>query len=242
MLWFEADLYDQLQLAQVLARLRELEVPASRITLISIGEYPGIAHFGGLGELNEKQLEDLLATKAAAPLTDGAIELADAAWSAFCAPDPSGLAAMARSQSSELRFLGEAFDRLAREYPSTRDGLSLTERRILAAASEPDQLPTGGRVFARVGSREARPFLGDRFCFQTIERLAGGHTPLVEAEVPVTPQTPIRLTDVGRAVLEGSADYVLLNGIDRWIGGVHLAGKTARWRWDEGIEAIATVA
>jgi hypothetical protein len=240
-LWFEADLYDQLQLAEILARLGELEVPASRVTLISIGEYPGIAHFGGLGELNEEQLEDLLATNAAAPLSDDAIELAGAAWSAFRAPDPSGLVAIARRQSPELRFLGEAFDRLAREYPSTRDGLSLTERRILAAASETVEPQTAGRVFVRVGSREARPFLGDRFCFETIERLAGRHTPLVEADVPVTPQTPIRLTDAGRAVLEGSADYVLLNGIDRWIGGVHLAGKTARWRWDEGIEAITTV-
>ena len=26
--------------------------------------------------------------------------------------------------------------------------------------------------------------------------------------------------------------------LDRWIGGVHLAGDQARWRWDEGTEAI----
>jgi hypothetical protein len=50
-LWFEADLYDQLQLAQILARLAELRVDPERITLICIGEHLGIAHFGGLGEL-----------------------------------------------------------------------------------------------------------------------------------------------------------------------------------------------
>jgi len=38
-LWFEADLYDQLQLTQILAKLREHEVPPSRITLICIGEH-----------------------------------------------------------------------------------------------------------------------------------------------------------------------------------------------------------
>jgi hypothetical protein len=58
-LWFEADLYDQLQIAQILARLAELRVPAERITLICIGEYLGIAHFGGLGELRPDQLEGL---------------------------------------------------------------------------------------------------------------------------------------------------------------------------------------
>src|SRR5690348_11363216 len=68
-LWFEADLYDQLQIIQVLARLAELEVPAGRITLICIGEHPGIAHFGGLGELTSEQLRQLPATDACARLT-----------------------------------------------------------------------------------------------------------------------------------------------------------------------------
>ena len=74
-LWFEADLYDQLQIAQILARLAELRVPAERITLICIGEYLGIAHFGGLGELSPDQLEELPAA-AAVTLTDDAVDLA----------------------------------------------------------------------------------------------------------------------------------------------------------------------
>ena len=39
-------------------------------------------------------------------------------------------------------------------------------------------------------------------------------------------------------VLEGSDDHVALNGVDRWIGGVHLTGRTMPWRWDEGTESI----
>ena len=42
-LWFEADLYDQLQLTEILARLAGLGVPAARVTLICIGEHAGIA-------------------------------------------------------------------------------------------------------------------------------------------------------------------------------------------------------
>jgi hypothetical protein len=49
LLWFEADLYDQLQIAQILAALGRLGVEPGRVTLVCIGEYPGIAHFGGLG-------------------------------------------------------------------------------------------------------------------------------------------------------------------------------------------------
>jgi hypothetical protein len=40
-------------------------------------------------------------------------------------------------------------------------------------------------------------------------------------------------------VLAGHADHVTLNGIDRWIGGVHLHGRHARWRWDDGSEMVA---
>jgi hypothetical protein len=235
-LWFEADLYDQLQVVQILARLGELGVSPERITLICIGEYLGIAHFGGLGELDAGQLEGLV-DAAATPVTASALSLARDAWDAFRAEVPHGLATIAGTFSPELRFLAEAFDRLGREYPSTRDGLSLTERRILAAAA--DGAPTAGRIFARVGAREARPFLGDAFCFRIIARLAGARTPLLEVDAPIIGAgTALAITPAGRRVLDGELDHVRLNGIDRWIGGVQLRGEVARWRWNEGTETV----
>jgi hypothetical protein len=167
LLLFEADLYDQLQIAQILAALGGLGVAPERVTLVCIGEYPGIAHFGGLGDV--EQLPGLL--DVAVPLTAGALDLGAAAWAALRAGDPGGLGAIAASRSRELRFLGEAFDRLSREYPSTRDGLSLTERRILAAT--PAEGASAAAVFGQLGAREARPFLGDLWCFRTVARLAG---------------------------------------------------------------------
>ena len=38
--------------------------------------------------------------------------------------------------------------------------------------------------------------------------------------------------------LAGEADQIALNGIDRWIGGVHLQGHHVPWRWDDGTETI----
>jgi hypothetical protein len=236
-LWFEADLYDQLQIAQILAALNALGVAPGRVTLICIGEYPGIAHFGGLGELEPGQLPGLL--EVATPLTTAALGLGAAAWAALRAADPGGLGTIAASRSRELRFLGEAFDRLGREYPSTRDGLSLTERRILAAT--PEDGAVAGAVFARLGEREARPYLADLFFFRIVARLAGARAPLLALDPPgeVTAATRLRATAAGGRVLRGEADHVALNGIDRWVGGVHLHGRAARWRWDEGTESIA---
>jgi hypothetical protein len=234
LLWFEADLYDQLQ---ILAALGGLVVAPGRVTLVCIGEYPGIAHFGGLGELEPEQLPGLL--DVAVPLTAGALDLGAAAWAALRAGEPGGLGAIAAGRSRELRFLGEAFDRLSREYPSTRDGLSLTERRILAVT--PAEGASAAAVFWQLGAREARPFLGDLWYFRTVARLAGARVPLLAIDrpgEPVTAGTRLRPTAAGRRVLRGEADHVALNGIDRWVGGVHLRGRAARWRWDEGTESI----
>ncbi|HKR72418.1 MAG TPA: DUF1835 domain-containing protein [Streptosporangiaceae bacterium] len=240
-LWFEADLYDQLQITEVLARLASLGVDAERITLICIGEHAGIARFGGLGELTSEQLRELPHTKACARLTPAALELATRAWAAFRAPSPEGLPVIAAARLGELRFLGEAFDRLSREYPATRDGLSLTERRVLAAVA--DGASDAGTAFARAWARETRPYMGDSTCFGRMNRLAGGPDPLLSLDPPdgpVTRSTRMRLTDAGAEVLAGKADQIALNGIDRWIGGVHLQGHRAPWRWDDGTETIVS--
>jgi hypothetical protein len=238
-LWFKADLYDQLQIVQILARLAELGVPAERINLICIGEYPGIARFGGLGELTADQLRELPATAASAQLTPAALGLAGRAWSALRAPQPDGLAAIASQRSGELRFLAEAFDRLAREFPSTRDGLSLTERRILAAiGAGPLQASS---VFEAAAGRETRPYLGDTWCFAAMDRLARADAPLLVAEPAgsrVDAGTLLSLTGTGADVLAARADHVALNGVDRWVGGVHLHGRDVAWRFDEGTEEI----
>ena len=236
-LWFEADLYDQLQLVQILARLSALDVTADRITLICVGEHLGIAHFGGLGELTSEQLGRLPDTAATA-LTAGSLEHATRAWAALRAPDPGGLGEIAATPSAELRFVAEAFDRLSREYPSTRDGLSLTERRLLAAVA--DGAATAGDAFVRFGAREARPFLGDDWAFDRMSRLATAPAPLLEAAAPVGHGTLVRLTETGREVLAGTQDHLALNGIDRWIGGVHLTGADVPWRWDEGTESLTS--
>jgi hypothetical protein len=39
------------------------------------------------------------------------------------------------------------------------------------------------------------------------------------------------ITETGQRVLQGQADFVELNGIDLWLGGVHLRADNL-WRWD----------
>jgi len=149
---------------------------------------------------------------------------------------PARPGAIAAERSADLRFLLEPFDRLSREFPSTRDGLSLTERRLLAAVAA--GAGTAGEAFVRAAAREARPFLGDVWAYAALKRLARAGTPLVAADRAVDRQTPLRVTDARTRVLAGAEDHVALNGIDRSVGGVHLSGDHVPWRWDDGVEAI----
>jgi hypothetical protein len=239
-LWFEADLYDQLQLLQVVHRLAELAVDPQRVTLVSIGEYPGMAHFGGLGELAPDALARLRPD--GRPLGPDTVQLAVEAWRAFTAPKPTALADMARRSSAELRFLGEGVGRLMQEYPSRSDGLALTERRILLAIRE--GADTAGEVFRDLWRRERRPYLGDTLCFLIMRRLAVAHHPLlaVQTRPPLSfARARVELTTVGREVLAGHADHIRLNGVDRWIGGTRLTGTEPRWRYDERLETLIQV-
>ncbi|HXM56206.1 MAG TPA: hypothetical protein VOB72_12515 [Candidatus Dormibacteraeota bacterium] len=227
-LWFEADLYDQLQLVQVLDALRRRGVDPARVTLVSVGEYRGIAHFGGLGELRAEQLAQLAGE--GRRLDDAAMDLAAAAWAAFTAPDPRGLAPIAAARSPELRFLGEAFARVQQEYPSRTDGLSLTQRRILLAVAGGAATPRD--AFRHVWHAERRPFLADALFDAYARELAACAAPLLAVG-----DDRLALTGAGEEVLAGRRDHVLLNGLDRWVGGVHLAGHRT-FRYDERLETL----
>jgi hypothetical protein len=86
--------------------------------------------------------------------------------------------------------------------------------------------------------------MGDTTCFGRMARMAEAPHPLLLLDPPGRPverATGVRLTDTGARVLAGEADQITLNGIDRWIGGVHLQGHRVPWRWDDGTETIAGV-
>jgi len=223
-LWFDADLYDQLQLVQVLDRLAG--PAATGVTLVSIGEYAGRAHFGGLGELAGPDLVDLRRTSAQ-PVGAAELALARRAWEGFTAPDPRGLLPLMSEHSPVLRHLGEGIERLLQEYPWTGDGLSLTERRILRAI---DSGAAGrAQVFKQVWAAERRPFLGDSVCFLILDRLAA-------AGMVAGAPGKLRLTPVGQDVLAGRSSP---DRIDRWVGCVHLEAPAA-WRWDPHRETLVT--
>ena len=150
MLWFESDLYDVLQLAQIADH-----VPPGAAELVLVGE----DEFHGVAELSEPEL------RAAAPRPFDPAPYR-ALWEAFRGPDPRGLAAL-----DGPPVVRAAAHRHLQQFPWTTDGLNRSERALRQAVA--DGAPTRADAFVAAQRQEERPFLGDAIAFEYLDRLDG---------------------------------------------------------------------
>ena len=235
-LWFEHDLYDQLQLLDILTLAREAVATPEAIV---VGAFPGKPSFRGLGELTADELETLWPLRRRVPTAT--LDTAAAVWSDVRQPTPEALSRRVGQEAQELPYVRAALRRLLEELPAPRDGLSTTERAALRTLA--DGARTSVAAFLAAQDLESAPFLGDAWFFATLADLGRGPHRLVETEdgedlpVPVPEsnhrfgQLAVRVTERGERVLAGEADRVELLGIDRWVGGTHVV-PDAVWRWD----------
>jgi DNA-binding transcriptional MerR regulator len=241
-LWFEHDLYDQLQLLDALALAHQLGgVPM----LIVVDSFPGKPGFRGLGELTADELASLWPERRQA--TGDALAQAAGAWADLRASDPTALAGRAARDVPGLPFLAPALRRLLEELPDVTTGLSGTERRSLEAIAAGARSPLA--AFIAEQELEDAPFLGDAWFFRALSELGSGDDRLLEAEGRPLPAAPplsdagvftrlsLSLTREGERVLRGEGDRVALLGIDRWVGGTHVTPDNV-WRWDPVAERV----
>ena len=236
-LWFEHDLFDQLNLIQILSWIRER--PAAKpVSLVCIGSFPGHPRFKGLGELAPDELSSLLETRR--PVGDSQYALAQRTWLAFREPTPEALDELRRGDTKALPYLGAALGRFLQEYPWTTDGLSRTERQLLQLAdAKPIRLSA---VFPRMHDDEDAYYVTDG----SLAELADSFSRTSPALLTLTRESAngdvlegsVTLTDTGRAVLNGKRDRIATCGIDRWLGGVHLQSGAHLWRWDDTQQTI----
>ncbi|HEY2738382.1 MAG TPA: hypothetical protein VGK45_08250, partial [Thermoanaerobaculia bacterium] len=121
------------------------------------------------------------------------------------------------------------------EFPSTRNGLSRTEHQALAALEAAHGALPFEALFRAVQQTEERPFQGDTSLLHALVELSTDPRRLVRLDREVSGSSrsqKVTLTATGQEVLAGRDDWVSIHGIDRWLGGVHLHGREAQWRWD----------
>jgi hypothetical protein len=229
-LWYEHDLFDQLNLIQILSHFERAR-PSRIVSLVSVDSFPGHPDFKGIGELEPHDIPSLFEMRQ--PITDAQIALGTRAWSAYRSADPRAIEAFLQTDTSALPFLGRALRRHLEEFPSTANGLSRSEQRVLEQAIDG---PVDLRVaWPRAVDGERWFYLTDTAFADRTRELAGSSPALVRLRA-----ADFELTREGRDVVTRAADRVRLCGIDRWLGGVHLTGRGPSWRWNAA-QACVTI-
>ena len=242
-LWFEHDLFCQVQLIYLLDWFARCELGRTKLSLICIGEFPGLEHFHGLGQLNAEQLASLFPQRH--EVSQFQLQLGAKAWQAYSSPNPADLLSLLNSDLSSISFLERAIRKHLQRFPSTENGLGRIGNVSL------DLIARGYRnfrsLFPAFARQEAEYGFGDSQLYFELKRLAQASTPLLALNSSVTgAQTDsaemllstFELTEVGKAVLDGQEDFVRRNGIDSWLGGVHLQGKESNYRWEEKAQQL----
>jgi hypothetical protein len=238
-LWFEDDLYDQLQLIQLLDFLGGSSARKKKtLSLIQVDGYIPPLSAAKLKELDEKRSR----------VTPEQLDLARRAWRAFGSDDPATIEALLDEKTSALPYLASALGRHLEEFPATGTGLSRSEREALTAIDEGHKTPVA--AFLEVAKKQESIFLGDIVFYSYLERLSGNKNALVtwtDGSAVVSPSSErsrefvdgeLKLTSLGREVLAGKRDWQTINTESRWLGGVEIRPGGTGWRWDPSEQAL----
>ena len=237
-LWFEQDLFCQLNLLYLLDWFSKAEPGNTKLSLINIGKFPGRENFRGLGELNADELASLFPQRHR--VSPAELHLSREAWAAFCSPDPTSIESLLQKDTSAMPFLATAFAAHLRRFPATQNGLGEIENKSLELIGKGDE--QFATLFPKVVEAESVYGLGDAQVWLALLRLVDAKVPplliqnsqrSLNPSNDIAPGTSFKLTDTGKALLNSRVDFIKLNEIDDWLGGVHLQGGNQVWRWDE---------
>jgi len=204
-LWFDSDLFCQVNLCYLLGQVQDVDQ-------VSLSP----AHHGTDPAVSFAARRVLTAEERAA---------GSSAWRAYASDDPRNVEAEVRNHS---RFATALRLHLLR-YPSTENGLGAIERTILQLVA--DGKTSFHALFHGFWAAAGGFGYGDAQVWNELVRLTRGQRPLLRVAGD-PPEARISLTKDAAGILSGQGDYVAWNGIDLWLGGVHLTGAESGWRWN----------
>jgi hypothetical protein len=214
-LWFESDIYDQLQLIQILDWFAKYSSTDSKIYIIYPENYLAISSRDEIGRF-------LLYNKE--PVTHTHFITARKAWSAFSSSTPYAFHKLLNDDIDELPFLKDTIKRVLEEYPNSINGLSRTGYQALLSIFNGYNNPKD--IFNDYQKSEERAFMGEIIFFHLLRGLA--ELNLLNS---MEDGQKLELTTLGKDILKAKKNLFDHKRVDRWIGGVNITNKNP-WCWD----------
>ena len=122
-------------------------------------------------------------------------------------------------------------------YPDKQTGLNFYQKRLLHHA---DKGPNAARIIGyTMGMIEDNEldYAGDEYLFDLLKKLGDEQLPypafVLKGDTSTLHSTQAQLTDWGIKYRNGEENFTRLNGIDYWVGGVHLTPENL-WYYSDG--------
>jgi hypothetical protein len=192
-LWFEYDLFCQINLLAVISWLKTHRRHAE-ISLICSGNEDDTGRLYGLSELSDEQLMTRYRNRTI--LTQDDIEYADYVWQLYCSDNPIRLENLTDFENYQFDYLSEALVAHLKRFPSIKNGLNELENRLLEL-SVLDKPKTKKALLGSILKNQGRYGFSDN----QYERILGSLKPLFSSF------NPVRLTKKGKEILDGQTSY-----------------------------------
>ena len=192
---------------------------------VSVLQYPGGKAWESLSTLD---IDRFAARPDPLALTAARLDRLLAAWAVVTEPTPDRLFALAPEgwRDENFPYLGRVVQELVGRYPDAVTGLGLIEELLLGSLG-PEWTRAPRVISDAMVVWGVTIDIAHQVLFARLLQLADLRQPRPAAELRGDLTSMLvceaRVTDFGRDCLAGRANLVSVNGIDVWIGGVHLA-------------------
>lgn len=129
-LWFENDLFCQINLLGLLHWFSHQELSGTKLSIVCTDHHPNYDVFRGYGYLAPEDFGILQLE--AKPITEDQLKLADEVWEKYSSSHPSDIIDVCSNRERyQLGFIPETLELHAQRFPSVTNGLGNPEKRIL---------------------------------------------------------------------------------------------------------------
>ena len=211
-LWFEYDLFCQINLLGALSWLHQKQAhQGSQISLVCLGEHANFDRLVALGEIKAEEYPDLLEHRQ--KLSPDDLAFADHMWEIYCSNNHDQLVSHASNgHSRTFPYLKAALEKHQRRFPDLDSGLIEIEKLILQHLQDKEGSSRRQLVGHMLRTQEVYGF-GD---LQYFDYLEGLHPLITEKDEKLS------LNETGINVLHGQQDFMRLRPRNINFGGASL--------------------
>ncbi|WP_143310623.1 hypothetical protein [Chitinophaga vietnamensis] len=217
-LWFEYDLFCQINQLFMLHYIRQQLKPLPNISLVDLPH-----------QRDANTLKSIFETRVILDSDD--LQMATDAWDAYCLDTPLALETMAMMPGGKLPHLHAAIHAHLQRFPNTTNGLSAVELYLLQKLSLADY--RWYDLYVLFWDEMKIYGFGDfQLDIYTLRMRRAGVIEQIDQM--------LKITALGREVLDNEENYIDYVSLEhRWLGGVRL--QNSQWRWNTALKRIVSI-